>query len=118
MHFIPVCQRLAAAFQKRSGSASGPYLRPGERGSRLCFSGTVGVLSVLELHCWFCSAPLSLNSLSFPYPPSPPPGIRTEQDFYVRLIDSMTKQVSFLILRREGDSTAAKFGRVKKLAAA
>lgn len=55
---------------------------------------------------------------SFPYPPSPPPGIRTEQDFYVRLIDSMTKQVSFLISRRGGDSTAAKFGRVKKLATA
>lgn len=41
--------------------------------------------------------PLSFNS-SFlhPRPPSTP-GIRTEQDFYVRLIDSMTKQVSFLI---------------------
>lgn len=34
----------------------------------------------------------SLNFPSFLHPP----GIRTEQDFYVRLIDSMTKQVSFL----------------------
>lgn len=31
-------------------------------------------------------------------PPLPPSGIRTEQDFYVRLIDSMTKQVSLACL--------------------
>lgn len=44
--------------------------------------------------------------------PSFPLGIRTEQDFYVRLIDSMTKQVSFLILRRGDDSKVTNFWRV------
>lgn len=48
-----------------------PLSAPWGGGSRLCFSGTVRVPSVLELHCLFCSDPLSLNSLSFPYPPSP-----------------------------------------------
>lgn len=62
----------------------------------------------------FRSDSLSLNSPSFPSPLPAPPGIRTEQDFYVRLIDSMTKQVSFLISRRRGDSRAAKCS-VKKL---
>lgn len=53
--------------------------------------------------------------LRFLIPSPASPGIRTEQDFYVRLIDSMTKQVSFLISRRRGDSWAVQFSCVKKL---
>lgn len=75
--------------------------------SCLCFSGTVGVAYALEPHslffvCLFILLQI-LSHLIFlrsPIPFPSPPGIRTEQDFYVRLIDSMTKQVSFLISRR------------------
>lgn len=74
--------------------------------SCLCFSGTVGIAYALEPHslfvCLFVLRQILSHLLFLRSPillPSPP-GIRTEQDFYVRLIDSMTKQVSFLISRR------------------
>lgn len=86
-----------------------------EEGGLLCLSRAVRVPGLLgPLLCassWWLlvlfSAPLEVGSLSLTSPPVLifPLGIRTEQDFYVRLIDSMTKQVSFLILHRRGDDT-------------
>ena len=101
-----------AAFQMRSGWARGPSPGTGERGPGCASPGQSEFHQPWSPILCFLQILSHLILLS----PAPPPGIRTEQDFYVRLIDSMTKQVSFLNSRRRGDSTAAKFGRVKKLA--
>lgn len=86
------------------GQARGPSPPPGEGGPG-CASGGLGVPFTVCLFVGWFSRRSSLTSFSLsPSPvPRPPPGIRTEQDFYVRLIDSMTKQVScFFTSRRRG----------------
>lgn len=66
--------------------------------------GGLGVPFTVCLFVGWFSRRSSLTSFSLSPSPVPrPPGIRTEQDFYVRLIDSMTKQVScFFTSRRRG----------------
>lgn len=76
---------LALPFQD---SRSSPWPRP-----PLC---AVFVCCPCYLYCGVLFSLQGLSPRLIFLPSSTPPGIRTEQDFYVRLIDSMTKQVSFL----------------------
>lgn len=62
----------------------------------------------------FAQIPSHLILLRSPIPSLAPPGIRTEQDFYVRLIDSMTKQVSFFISRRRGTQGRQNVGESRR----
>ncbi|KAB0404268.1 hypothetical protein E2I00_019496 [Balaenoptera physalus] len=77
-----------AAFQMRSGWARGPSPGTGERGPGCASPGQSEFHQPWSPILCFLQILSHLILLS----PAPPPGIRTEQDFYVRLIDSMTKQ--------------------------